>query len=190
MRFFKYLLICFVVTFIISASYATSENLEQLSPDLYEAFYGAIESDNFLEIKQFLNFGVDINHRYNGGLTPLMVASRMECERAVKTLLDLGVDTEYVSEENMTALDYAEQNNNKTITSLLKTHSYTNKKLIKEIQFYLQKLDYNTGEIDGVIGNKTTSALKKFVRDTNQSHPGEISHRQVEILKNAYFSSR
>ena len=72
---------------------------------------------------------------------------------------------------------------------LLKNNSYTNKPLIKEIQYYLHKLGYNPGPIDGLLGKKTTNALKRFSSNKHPNHPAEISHRQVEILKNSYFST-
>ena len=59
--------------------------------------------------------------------------------------------------------------------------------LIKEIQHYLNKLGYKAGPIDGLLGDKTTSALKRFSERTKQKRPAEISYRQVEALKEVYF---
>jgi ankyrin repeat protein len=156
---------------------------------LYDAFRDAIEMDNFSEVKQFINFGVDVNYRYDDSKTPLMIASAWGSVRVVRTLLKLGADADLKSSDKMTALDYANRGNDKFIIALLKNNSYIDKPLIKEIQFYLHKLGYNPGPVDGLLGNKTSSALKKFSRNTHKNHPAEISHRQVEILKNIYFGS-
>lgn len=168
----------------ISNAYSQSVNL-----NLYDAFYDAIEMDNYSEVKQFIEFGVDVNHRYDGGKTPLMIASEWGSVRTARTLLMLGADTDLKSSDKMTALDYANLGNDKFIIALLKNNSYTDKPLIKEIQFYLKKLGYNPGPIDGLLGDKTSNALKSFSNNNHQNHPAEISHKQVEILKNTYFGS-
>ncbi len=185
-HFSKYVLFVFILYTPFHKALATNES-ESINHNLYNAFYSAITSDSFIEIKEFLQFGIDLNHKYNGDLTPLMIAANFESERSVKTLIDLGANTELVSKEKMTALDYAEKTNNKAIISILQRYSFNNKPLVKEIQYYLKILNYNTGKIDGVLGRKTVSALKKFAKDTKQAHPAEISQRQVEILKNTYF---
>ena len=182
-----------IVTFIfitilsvtcISNTYSQSEDLS-----LYDAFHDAIEMDNFSEVKHFISFGVDVNHRYDGGKTPLMIASECGSVRVARTLIILGADTDLKSNDRLTALDYANRGNDKFIIALLKNNSYTDKPLIKEIQFYLHKLGYSPGPIDGLLGNKTSSALKKFSNNAHPNHPAEISHRQVEILKRTYFGT-
>jgi hypothetical protein len=179
----------FVFATLISIACISNVYSQTVYLSLYDAFYDAIEMDSFLEVKQFINFGVDVNYQYEGGKTPIMIASESGSVRVAVTLLTLGADTDLKSNNKMTALDYANRGNDKFIIALLKNNSYANKPLIKEIQFYLHKLGYNPGPIDGLLGNKTSSALKNFSSNTHPNHPAEISRRQVEILKNTYFSS-
>lgn len=181
--------ITFIFTTLLSIACVTNVYSQTVELSLYDAFYDAIKMDNYSEVKQFINFGVDVNYQNEGGKTPLMIASESGSVRVTRTLLTLGADTDFKSNNKMTALDYAIRGNDKFIIAMLKNNSYTDKPLIKEIQFYLHKLGYNPGPIDGLLGNKTSSALKKFSNNVNQNHPAEISHRQVEILKNTYFGS-
>jgi len=153
-------------------------------------FYKAIEMDNFNEVKQFVSIGADVDHRYNAGLTPLMLASILRSNRTLRILLELGADYEAKSNEGKTALDYAIINKDKHSISLLKANPGMNYELIKEIQYYLTKLGYKPGPIDGLLGKKTTHSLKQFCKKTKQQKPAEISYKQVEILKDALFNSR
>ncbi len=177
-----------ILLLVFSSQICFADNYELTSSiDLYTAFYDAIEADNFLEIQQFINFGVDINYRYDDGKTPLMLASMFGSARALRTLLKLGAEADLRSKNGKTALDYALANGDKFSIALLKSSSYANQELIKEIQFYLQKLGYNTGPIDGKLGPITTKALKRFAKRSKQLSPAEISHKQVEILKEHHF---
>lgn len=171
----------------ISCIHAQENASHSIGSDLYESFIGAIEMDSFLEIKQFVEFGVDINHRYNNDKTPLMLATIMGSGRSLSVLLELGADVDIKSAEGKTALDYAEINGDKFIISMLKANPGQDHTLIKEIQFYLNKLGYKAGPIDGLLGDKTTNALKRFTERTRQKRPAEISYRQVEALKKLYF---
>lgn len=171
----------------ISTIYAEDNANYSAEIDLYEGFFSAIEMDSFNEIKQFVEFGIDINYQYDGSKTPLMIAAMMGSGRSLSTLLEMGADVEIKSAEGKTALDYAEINGDKYIIMMLKANPGQDHSLIKEIQHYLNKLGYQAGPIDGLLGNKTTNALKIFSQRTNQKQPAEISYRQVEILKSAYF---
>lgn len=89
--------------------------------DLYESLYSAIEMDRANEVKQFIDFGAEINHRYGGGKTPLMLASQMGSISVVRVLLEMGADPSLVSEDNLTAMDYANNKNDVFIVAVLNT---------------------------------------------------------------------
>lgn len=89
--------------------------------DLYESLYSAIEMDRANEVEQFIHFGAEINHRFDGNKTPLMIASQIGSISVVRTLLELGADPNLVSAENLTALDYAKNKNDAFIVAVLKT---------------------------------------------------------------------
>lgn len=86
---------------------------------IYDLLHDAIGEDNPLEVEMFIEFGADINYRYENGKTPLMIASSMGSKLAVKTLLTLGANSKLRSKHDMTALDYANQINNELIIRLL-----------------------------------------------------------------------
>ena len=92
-------------------------NSQRLITDLYQSLYSAIEMDSANEVKQF---GADINYRYEGGKTPLMLASSMGSIDTIRALLELGANRSLVSEENMIAIDYAKSKQHKHITEILK----------------------------------------------------------------------
>ena len=105
---------------MLSVVCATNAHSQSVEISLYNAFRGAIEMDNFSEVKQFVNFGVDVNHRYEDGKTPLMIASQWGSTRAARTLLMLGADTDLKSNDKSTALDYANRGNDKFIIAFVK----------------------------------------------------------------------
>lgn len=159
---------------------------------MYTSLYSAIEMDSADEVKQFISFGADINHRYSGDITPIMFASSIGSINVVHALLDSGANSNLISAENMTAIDYAIKNDNQLIISALQKNITSVKAdseiiLIRKIQFLLSRLGYKTGEVDGEFGKKTKQSLHAFSIDTKQPYPTEVSSRQVESLKNVFF---
>ena len=190
MRFIK-ILITFIFLLVISFSLFASENNKQYFKGigLYESLYSAIEMDSVNEIRQFIIFGADINHRYANGKTPLMLAASFGNLKSVQTLIELGADIQLKSDNGNTALDYARSN--KKSTTLAALQSYTipqqtqsKRQMVTTIQFYLNRLGYVAGDLDGVYGKKTRNSLKQFSKDSNQLFPAEISERQIEALFN------
>jgi len=53
--------------------------------------------------------------------------------------------------------------------------SIKNEPEVEQIQFLLNKLNYNVGQVDGIIGPKTISAIKAFERDAGLPETGEAS---------------
>jgi len=100
-----------------------ADNIEPASNiSLYESLYDAIKMDSEKEVKQFIAFGADIDHRYEGAKTPLMLASSMGSIGAVRALLTLGANRYLKSEEGMTAMEYADENNDIFIIAMLKVN--------------------------------------------------------------------
>ncbi|PLS16873.1 hypothetical protein CVD28_14550 [Bacillus sp. M6-12] len=60
-----------------------------------------------------------VNHQNNLGLTPLMLASDLGNDGAVKLLLNKGSDKELVSKDGLTAMDYARKWNHEEVEELL-----------------------------------------------------------------------
>lgn len=56
----------------------------------------------------------------------------------------------------------------------------------KKLQLILNTLGYNVGNIDGVIGNNTKAALKRFQQDNNLSATGEVDDNTSAALRNAF----
>lgn len=54
---------------------------------------------------------------------------------------------------------------------------------VEKIQKYLFLLDYDIGKIDGVLGDKTQSAIKKFRLDSGLDENGGIDDALVRLLK-------
>lgn len=57
--------------------------------------------------------------------------------------------------------------------------------LVQTIQKTLSTLDYNPGPVDGLLGNSTKSAIKKFERDRKLSVTGRVSGELLQELKKA-----
>ena len=57
------------------------------------------------------------------------------------------------------------------------------------IQSYLDKLGYQVGTIDGLLGDKTRGAVKKFQKHNGLSVTGEISAELERALREAYINT-
>jgi hypothetical protein len=55
-----------------------------------------------------------------------------------------------------------------------------------ELQFVLNEVGYNVGAVDGVVGSKTISALKKFQNDNDLDDSGEVDEDTLAALA-SYF---
>ena len=101
---------------INNPTYQTGNNF---SIGLYDSLLSAIEIDNSFEVKMFIEFGADINYRYTNGKTPLMIACSLGSINVINILLALGADADLISNDKMSAIDYAHQANNKVIINTL-----------------------------------------------------------------------
>jgi len=120
--------------FAVVSAHASESSSGSLDTGLYESFYSAIEMDRANEVKKFIEFGADINHRFKGKKTPLMIASSMGSISAVRALLEMGADTNLVSDEDMTAMDYAKDKNDTFIVAVLKTNHEVELAEVSEIE--------------------------------------------------------
>ncbi|MFK7816950.1 MAG: ankyrin repeat domain-containing protein [Gammaproteobacteria bacterium] len=132
MLFYKKQIICISLLAILSINIAHSIEPEtkknnlaytansQLSISIYDLLYSAIKMDSAFEVKKFIEFGADINHRYANGKTPLMMATSIGSIKCVKMLLELGADSSLKSNAEMTAMDYANKANEIVIINTLR----------------------------------------------------------------------
>lgn len=58
--------------------------------------------------------------------------------------------------------------------------------VVREIQYYLQKLEYLEGSVDGIYGNKTAGAVKRFQQDNSLEATGLVGQVTFDLL---HFSS-
>ena len=164
-----------------AASTATSE-------DAHVNFFNAVINNDTVQVRNLVSSGMNVDHKFNDDKTALMLASELGNLSTVGTLLDLGADANLKSNDNKTALNIARDSGHDYIAAVLSTKTIIASKLVKDIQIYLQKLDYQIGPADGLYGSKTQHYLKQFSYDYNQSFPFEISQRQLYTLKIAYNS--
>ena len=54
--------------------------------------------------------------------------------------------------------------------------------VVFDVQALLNKYGYSVGVVDGVAGNKTKSALKKFYQDNTLEFDGQISDNELYDL--------
>jgi putative chitinase len=57
-------------------------------------------------------------------------------------------------------------------------------KQVRELQTALEKIGYDVGEIDGIMGNHTAYAWKRFKQNNNQKHYDLIGSGSVKLLQN------
>ena len=68
-------------------------------------------------------------------------------------------------------------------TSKKSTKSSVSKETVKAVQSALNDLGYDCGEVDGIVGNKTKVALKKYQADKGLIVDGIIGKQVKESLK-------
>lgn len=59
----------------------------------------------------------------------------------------------------------------------------TNSAMIRQIQLYLTKLGYDPGKVDGVMGDKTSGAIRAYQQDVKIAIDGKASHSLLQSLK-------
>ncbi len=156
--------------------------------DKYTRLFNATTDNDIIEIKNLIETGIDINYRYSNAETALMVASKSGDLNTVATLLNLGADPTLKSKHNKTAIDIARQNNHDYVVAILRTKTLALSELLKDIQVYLNRLEYDIGTVDGLYGIRTKNSLEQFSIDHGQNFPVEISQRQLDALKITYNS--
>ena len=157
--------------------------------DIHIRFFNAVVNNNTAQVTKLVSSdGVDINYRFNDDKTALMLASELGNLSTVGTLLDLGANANLRSKDNRTALNIARDSGHDYIAAVLGTKTFAPTKLVRDIQIYLSKLDFNPGPIDGLYGSQTKQSLERFASEYKQSFPIELSEQQLDTLKAAHIS--
>src|SRR5713101_5626145 len=88
----------------------------------FTALTGAI-ANNHAEISKILvKKGADVNHRYEGGVSPLMEASLNGNLELVKFLLENGADPNAKTRDEKTPMSFAKEKNHAEVVEVLKKH--------------------------------------------------------------------
>jgi len=85
----------------------------------YDPLCIAISKSDNETAKKMIEYGADVNERYNK-MTPLMYAARYNNVEMIKELLEKGADLSTKDERGNTAIWYAEMSNAKEAVSFLK----------------------------------------------------------------------
>lgn len=163
------------ISTVFSAETAESTNSSDVNneraliSDIYDSLYSAIEMDRANEVKQFIAFGADIDHRYKGEKTPLMLASSMGSISVVKVLLELGANQYLKSEENMNAIDYAQVNNNKFVVAVLQTDNQLISKNNDSATEKIEVVEAVASDINGNTTQNTENPKVALLNTTNST---------------------
>ena len=88
----------------------------------FTALTGAI-ANNHVEISKILvRRGADVNHRYEGGVSPLMEASQNGNLELVRFLLENGADPNAKTADGKTSMSFAKEKNHGEVIEVLKRH--------------------------------------------------------------------
>ncbi len=88
----------------------------------FTALTGAI-ANNHVEIsKMLVKRGADVNHRYEGGVSPLMEASLNGNVELVKFLLENRADPNAKTKDGKTPMSFAKEKNHAEVVEILKRH--------------------------------------------------------------------
>lgn len=67
-------------------------------------------------------------------------------------------------------------------TSRFDHGQYMNKDVVKEVQRKLNSNNFSTGSVDGIYGNKTSSAIRDFQRSENIEVTGRLNQETLDAL--------
>ena len=84
----------------------------------YDPLCIAISKSDNSTAKKIIEYGGDVNERFNG-MTPLMIAARYNNVEMIKILLEKGADSTEKDQRGNTALKYAKLSNAKEAISFL-----------------------------------------------------------------------
>lgn len=128
--------------------------------DGWTALMFAIAGNMRSTISLLMERGADINVKDVDGSTPLMVAIIAKSEETAIALIEAGADVTAARDDGVTARSLAEANG---LTGVRDRLAQGDKKMVAEIQQMLNALGYEAGPVDGVMGGKTRSAIRKYV---------------------------
>lgn len=96
---------------------AVASNYKPLK--IYDPLCVAISKSDNQTAKKIIEYGADVNQRFNG-MTPLMYAARYNNVEMIKMLIEKGADLSEKDSRGNTAIKYAELSNAKEATAFLK----------------------------------------------------------------------
>jgi ankyrin repeat protein len=85
---------------------------------IYDPLCVAISKNDNDTAKKIIEYGADVNQRFNG-MTPLMYAARYNNVEMIKMLLDKGANPSEKDSKGISAFKYAEMSNAKEALQLL-----------------------------------------------------------------------
>jgi uncharacterized protein len=99
-----------------------SVNAIAKNPTGFTALTGAI-ANNHVEISKILvKEGADVNHRYEGGVSPLMEASQNGNVELVNFLIENGADPNAKTKDGKSPISFAKEKNHTKVVEVLERH--------------------------------------------------------------------
>jgi ankyrin repeat protein len=108
--------IMFLALALALSTNAMASNYKPLK--IYDPLCVAISKNDNDTAKKIIEYGADVNQRFNG-MTPLMYAARYNNVEMIKMLLDKGANPSEKDSKGISALKYAEMSNAKEALQLL-----------------------------------------------------------------------
>jgi formylglycine-generating enzyme required for sulfatase activity/TPR repeat protein len=130
-------------------------------------------------IAALVETGADVNAANKDGVTALMAAALGGHTEIVKALMKAGADPQKKNKAGLTARNIAKEKGNDEIGDLLGP----SKEQIVEAQRLLARLGYAPGPADGIIGNRTTNAIKAYQKTSGLSEDGVVTKRLLRKAK-------
>lgn len=127
-------------------------------------------------------------HLHNNGVCPYKSSNNQSSNKTSQNSNNKSDKTSNgsTSNKNTSSKDTSSKDNSSKNTTSKDTSSKTSvnseKETIKQVQLALNKLGYDCGEADGIIGKKTTAAVKKFQKDNKLTVDGIIGKEVKKAL--------
>lgn len=120
------ILYCFCLLFIAPSCLRAAPNAQERAEHrrllLERQFSDALDKGDLSQVRRLIDAGVDVNHGYRDGFTPLGIAATQGNPAIVQLLLDRKADVHPYDSLGLTALDYAILSNRFPVFQILLRH--------------------------------------------------------------------